>query len=80
MRNVIHRTATNRWLYAFLILLNAPGFAAYVAAYNGLPVPSISHSALAVGYGVIVLTLDALVILAYILHAVLSLVEYLTDR
>jgi hypothetical protein len=80
MRDFIHGIATNRAVYMTLVLLNVPGFAAYVAAYNGLPVPSVSHSALATVYGVVVLTLDALVILTYLLHGVLSFVEYLTER
>jgi hypothetical protein len=81
MRDLIHSIANNRGLYAVLILLNAPGWAAYSAVSYGLNLPpAIEHSPYYMVAGVTILALDALVILAYVLHLVLALVEYLMDR
>lgn len=77
MRDAIHSIANNRGLYAILILLNAPGWAAYSVNLS-LP-PAIEHSPFFVVAGVTILTLDALVVLAFILYRILEAIEYLMD-
>ena len=78
MRDLIRSVANNRGLYAVLILLNAPGWAAYSLRLT-LPA-TVTSAPYYVMAGVTILTLDALVILAYDLHMTFALFEYLTDR
>lgn len=81
MRNAIHSIANNRGLYAILILLNAPGWAAYSAVSYGLSLPTaIEHSPFYIAAGVTILALDALVVLAFVLHLILTMFEHLMDR
>ena len=78
MRDFIRRIVNNRELYIMLILLNAPGWIAYSMNLS-LPA-SITSSPFYIVAGVTILTLDALVILAYVLHMLLGLIDYLVDR
>jgi hypothetical protein len=78
MRDFLARIVNDRALYITLILFNAPGWAAYSLSLN-LPA-SVTSSPYYMVACMTILTLDALVILAYALHAVFALVEYLTDR
>lgn len=78
MHNFIHNIVNSRALYAFLIVLNAPGWAAYSMHLRLLP--AIEHSVFYIVAGVTILTLDALVVLAYALHLIFAFVEYLMDR
>ena len=80
MRSFLDRIVNDRVLYATLILFNGPGWAAYTAASYGLSLPSaIEHSPFYIVAGVTILTLDALVILAYVAHLILALFEHLMD-
>ncbi len=78
MRDFLDHIVNNRALYVTLILFNAPGWAAY-SMHLSLP-PTIEHSPFYIAAGATMLTLDALVIIAYVAHMLLNLVDYLTDR
>jgi hypothetical protein len=78
MRDFVHSIANNRELYAVLILLNAPGWAAYSMNLS-LPL-AIEHSPFYIVAGVTIVTLDACVILAYAFHLVLALIDSLMDK
>jgi hypothetical protein len=78
MRDFLRRITNDRTLYMLLILFNAPRWAAYSLHLN-LPA-FVTASPFYIITGVTILTLDVLVILAYALHAIFALVEYLTDR
>ncbi len=78
MRDFIHRIATDRYLYAALILLDWPGFAAYC---QHIMVPlSVESSPVYTGVGIILLALNGVVILAMLGEGVVSLVDYLRER
>lgn len=81
MRDFIRSVVNDRGLYAIMILLNAPGWAAYSVVSYGLSLPpALTHSVFCIVAAVVIMTLDALYILACALHRVLSVIEYLMDR
>lgn len=71
MPDFLDRIVNDRALYITLILFNTPGWAAYSAvSYGPGLLPAIEHSPFYTMAGLTILTLDALVILAYVLHTV----------
>lgn len=78
MHDFIHRLANDRYLYAALILLDWPGFAAYIMHVT-LPL-SVAGSPVYIGAGITLLALNAVYILAMLGDLAMSMFEYLKER
>jgi hypothetical protein len=78
MREFSHSIATDRYLYAALILLDTPGWVGY-SMHITLP-PSVESDPLYIGVGIIIIALNALLFLAMFSDGVMTLVEFLKER